>query len=80
MTIEPSSADSPGAQRYRSVVEGVELANEFTRSRMTAGEFGRLRTGTQLEGEAKDDNRQGQALSFFPGQRRTYKEGHKREN
>ncbi len=43
MTIEPSPADSPGAQRYRSVVEGVQLANEFTRSRMTAGEFARQR-------------------------------------
>ncbi len=43
MTISPSPADPPSTQRYRTVVEGVELANEFTRSRMTVTEFARQR-------------------------------------
>ena len=43
MTIEPSLTHPPSSQRYRSVVEGVDLANEFTRSRMTAAEFARQR-------------------------------------
>ena len=43
MTSEPSPAAFASSQRYRSVVEGVELANEFTRSRMTAAEFARQR-------------------------------------
>lgn len=32
---------------YRSVVEGVELANEFTRSRLTVAEFARQRGVSQ---------------------------------
>jgi hypothetical protein len=43
MTITPSPAGPPSTQRYRSVVEGVELANEFTQSRLTMAEFARQR-------------------------------------
>ena len=43
MTTEPSLVPSSSIQRYRTVVEGMDLANEFTRSRMTAAEFARQR-------------------------------------
>ncbi len=33
----------PGKQRYTSVVEGMELANEFARSRLSVSEFARQR-------------------------------------
>ncbi len=33
----------PGKHRYTSVVEGMELANEFARSRQSVSEFGRQR-------------------------------------
>lgn len=33
----------PGKHRYTSVVQGVELANEFARSRLTVSEFARQR-------------------------------------
>lgn len=43
MIAPPSPTDSSSPQRYRTVVEGVELANEFARSRLTASEFARQR-------------------------------------
>jgi hypothetical protein len=43
MTTSPSPTEPPSTHRYRTVVEGVELANEFMRSRMTVTEFSRQR-------------------------------------